>query len=224
MMSRERSAGEVAPQRSAVRHETIRIILADDHAIVRSGLSVLIATQKDMEVVGEAEDGEQALATFSRLRPDLVLLDLQMPKVDGVEVIARIRRLDPAARIVVLTTFAGDAQANRALQAGASGYLLKSCHRHELFDAIRSARAGIRRLDMEIARGLSLHGNDQLTERECEIVRLAGAGRSNREIANVLLLTEDTIKGYMKIIFLKLGAADRAHAVTIAVRRGFISL
>jgi len=202
----------------------IRILLADDHTVVRAGLIALLGSQEDMSIVGEAGDGERAVVEFQRLTPDVVLLDLQMPGVGGIEALSRIRALSPDARVIVLTTFSGDAQAAQAIQAGACGYLLKTSSRHELFAAIRHARSGVRYLDPTVERELALNANDQLTRRECDIIGLVANGRSNKEIAQSLLLAEDTIKGYLKIIFLKLGAQDRTHAVTIAARRGFISI
>jgi len=200
----------------------IRILLADDHAIVRSGVCALLLTQPDLEVVGDVADGLEALDAYQRLKPDIVLLDLQMPKLDGVQTVTQLREVDPGARIIILTTFAGDAQAIRALRAGAAGYLLKSNVRGELFVAIRTVHKGGRYLTADVEHAVSYYRADQLTAKECDIVRMVGEGRTNKEIAAELALTEGTIKGYMKLIFLRLGAADRAHAVTIATRRGFI--
>lgn len=200
----------------------IRVLLADDHAIVRSGICALLVTQPDMKVVGDVADGLEAVAAYQRLKPDIVLLDLQMPRLDGVQTVMRLRKADPTARIIILTTFAGDAQAIRALRAGAAGYLLKTNVRSELFVAIRTVHKGGRYLTADVEQIVSRYADDQLTAKECDIVRMAGLGRTNKEIAAELALTEGTIKGYMKLIFLKLGAADRAHAVTIATRRGFI--
>lgn len=210
--------------RTAAGHDNarIRILLADDHAIVRSGVCVLLLTQPDLEVVGDVADGLEAVAAYQRLKPDIVLLDLQMPNLDGVQTVTRLREVDPDARIIILTTFAGDAQAIRALRAGAAGYLLKTNVRSELFVAIRTVHKGGRHLTADVEQAVSHYRDDQLSAKECDIVRMAGEGRTNKEIAAELALTEGTIKGYMKLIFSKLGAADRAHAVTIATRRGFI--
>lgn len=203
----------------------IRILVVDDHPLLREGVRAVIDTQADLEVVAEADSGEQAYALFERHRPDVVLMDLQMPGMGGVAAIAALRADHPNARIVVLTTYAGDVQATRALRAGASGYLLKSSMRKELLDTIRSVHGGGRHMAAEVAAGIALNiAAEGLTIREADVLTLAAGGNSNKQIAARLHLSEDTIKGYMKVIYSKLGAADRAHAVTIAARRGIIQI
>ncbi|WP_241126817.1 response regulator transcription factor [Novosphingobium terrae] len=203
----------------------IRVLVVDDHVFLRDGIRAIIASQSDMEVVGEAEDGEQAVARFQALHPDVVLMDLQMPRMGGLEAIEAIMALDSAARILVLTTYAGDTQALRALKAGAAGYLLKSALRQELLDTIRSVRQGGRHVDAQVATGIAIHiVQDALSEREIRVLSLAASGHSNRQIADRVAVAEETVKGYMKAIFSKLGARDRTHAVTIAARRGIIEI
>ncbi|MDQ0839323.1 response regulator transcription factor [Sphingomonas faeni] len=202
----------------------IRVLLADDHELIRSGMQAFIATQDDFEVVGEASDGLEAVAAYGRLMPDVMLLDMQMPHLDGVDVISAIIADHPSAKIVILTTYSGDARAIRALNAGAVGYMLKTNLRKELFEAIRNADKGTKTIDHQVAQNMAVFRSDQLTKRERDIVSLARDGKSNREIGNDLGLAEETVKGYMKLIFAKLRASDRANAVAIAARRGFISL
>lgn len=203
----------------------IRIMVVDDHPLLREGVCAVIEAQADLEIVAEAETGEQAIALYEQHHPDIVLMDLQMPGMGGVAAIETLRRVHPMSRIIVLTTYAGDAQAVRALRAGAVGYLLKSSMRKELLETIRSVNAGGKHLSAEIATGIALHlAEDVLSGRESEVLTLAAAGNSNKQIGVRLGLSEDTVKGYMKIIYSKLGAADRTHAVTIAARRGIIEL
>lgn len=203
----------------------IRVLVVDDHPLLREGVCAVIETQSDLSIVAEADSGEEALRLYDRHRPDVVLMDLQMPGMGGVAAITALRKSHPAARIIVLTTYAGDAQAMSALRAGAAGYLLKSSLRNELLDTIRSVHAGGKYLSAGIATEIALHlAEDLLTNRECEVLTLAASGNSNKQIAARLGLSEDTIKGYMKVIYAKLGAADRTHAVTIAARRGIIEL
>ncbi|KUR80805.1 response regulator transcription factor [Novosphingobium sp. FSW06-99] len=204
---------------------TIRVLIVDDHPLLREGVRAVIENQPDLTIVAEAETGEQALDLFDAHRPDIVLMDLQMPGMGGVAAIQALRRADPACRIIVLTTYSGDAQAIRALHAGATGYLLKSSLRKELLDTIRTVHAGGKHLSADVATGIAFHmAEDLLSGREAEVLTLAAAGNSNKQIAGRLNLSEDTIKGYMKVIYAKLGAADRTHAVTIAARRGMIEL
>lgn len=208
-----------------VQADRIRILVVDDHPMLREGVRAVLETQPDLTIVAEAEDGEGAIELFAQHRPDVVLMDLQMPGIGGVAAIETLRASYPNARIVVLTTYAGDAQAMRAIRAGAAGYLLKNAMRKELLDTIRSVHAGGRHLTAEVATGIALHATeDGLSAREAEVLTLAAAGNSNKQIGSRIGLSEDTIKGYMKVIYLKLGAADRTHAVTIAARRGIISL
>ncbi len=201
----------------------IRVLIVDDHAVVREGIAALLGRQPDMVAVGEASDGAEAVARFVELAPDVTLMDMQMSGVGGVEAIEQIRRLSPEARILVLTTYPGDAQVVRALRAGAAGYLLKNCIRKELLDAIRSVHAGRRALSPDVAHDLATHALDEpLSDRELTILRLVANGNPNKQIASQLTLSPDTIKAHLKSIFAKLGVDDRTEAVTVAVRRGFI--
>jgi DNA-binding NarL/FixJ family response regulator len=203
----------------------IRILIADDHPMLREGVAAVIQMQPDMIVVGEAEDGDGAIAEYDRLRPDITLIDLRMPGKSGVIAIEAIRRQHPEARLIVLTTFTGDAQALQALRAGASGYLLKSSLRRDLLDAIRNVHAGHRHLQPEIANGIALHAiDDPLSPREIEILQMIATGKANKEVARLLGLSEDTIKSHVKSIFGKLYVSDRTHAVTVAAKRGIIDL
>lgn len=204
----------------------IGVLVVDDHPLLRDGLRAILDAQPDMYLAGEAGDGEDAVALYPRLAPDLVLMDLQLPRMDGVEAIARIRQLDPQARVLVLTTYSGDIRAIRALQAGALGYLLKDMLRHELLDTIRAAMAGQRlRIPAPIAESIASHViRDSLSEREVAVLAAAAAGLSNKCIGQQLSISEQTVKAHMKSILSKLEARDRTHAVTIALQRGIITL
>lgn len=203
----------------------IRILLADDHPMLREGIAGLVADQPDLELVGEASNGREAIAQFRKHRPDITLLDLQMPEMNGIDAILAIRSEFPEARIVVLTTYTGDAQILRALKAGAQAYLLKSMLRRELLDTIRMVHRGQRRIPPEVAAQLAEHaGDDRLTSREIEVLRLIASGKANKLVASDLSITEETVKGHVKSILSKLGASDRTHAVTIALKRGIIEL
>ena len=203
----------------------IRILIADDHPMMRDGIAAVIERHADLVVAGEAKDGHEAVAQFRALRPDVTLMDIQMPGRDGIAAIAAIREEFPQAAIVVLTTYAGDTQAVRALQAGASGYLLKSCIRKDLIETIRTVHAGRRAIDPQVAQEIALHvAEERLTDRELGILKLVAEGQQNKQIAWQLALSIDTVKGHMKSIFAKLDAADRTHAVTIAARRGFLEI
>lgn len=203
----------------------IRILLADDHPLLRDGVAGLVADQPDMELVGEASNGREAIDQFRKHRPDITLLDLQMPELNGIDAILAIRGEFPEARIVVLTTYTGDAQILSALKAGAQAYLLKSALRRELLDTIRDVHKGQRRIPPEVAVRLAEHAaDDLLTSREVEVLRLIAAGKANKLVASDLSITEETVKGHVKNILSKLGASDRTHAVTIALKRGIIEL
>lgn len=203
----------------------IRILIVDDHAMLREGVAAILQIESDMELVGEAQDGAQALERFRALRPDVTLMDLKMSGMNGLETITAIRSEFPDARILVLTTYAGDVQAVRALRAGATGYLLKSSLRKELLDAIRDVHRGRRHLHRDVAGEIALHVIDEdLSEREVAVLRLVSVGKANKQIARDLDLSEETVKGHLKTIFAKLDVADRTHAVTVAARRGIIEL
>jgi DNA-binding NarL/FixJ family response regulator len=197
----------------------------DDHPLLRQGIAALIKSQPDLTLVAEACDGEEAVAQFRLHRPDVTLMDLQMPNVNGTEAISRIRSEFPEAKILVLSTYAGDVQILRAIKTGAKGYLLKGNVRTELLDAIRAVHAGRKQLPPEIAAELAQHAaDDQLSVREIDVLRLIGDGNANKQIADKLSIGEATVKNHISNILSKLGANDRAHAVTIALQRGIIEL
>jgi DNA-binding NarL/FixJ family response regulator len=193
--------------------------------MLREGVAAVLQLQPDMELVGEAQNGREAVDLFRRTLPDVTLMDLQMPEMGGVEAIEAIRAESPSARILVLTTYAGDVLALRAMKAGAAGYLLKSSLRKELVDTIRTVHAGRRHVSAEIASEIAVHAvDDQLSEREINVLNLVANGHSNKAIALKLSISDETVKAHLKSIFLKLDVADRTHAVTMAARRGFIQL
>jgi len=203
----------------------IRVLSVDDHALLRDGIAALIANQSDMELVAEASNGREAIEMFRKHNPDVTLMDLQMPEMGGIDAMSAIRSEFPEARIIVLTTYAGDVQVFRALKGGARAFLLKGLLRKELLDTIRAVHAGQRRLPPEIAAEIAEHATDDaLTPREIEVLRLIAGGNANKEIAARLSITEETVKGHVKNILAKLGASDRTHAVTIGLKRGFIDL
>jgi DNA-binding NarL/FixJ family response regulator len=203
----------------------IRILSVDDHPMLREGIAALVASQPDMKLVAEASTGREAVEQFRKHRPDLTLMDLQMPEMDGIEAMAAICSEFPEARIIVLTTYKGDVQVLRALKAGARAYLLKGLLRKELLETIRAVHAGQKRIPAEIASELADHAvDDALTAREIDVLRLIALGNANKLIADQLGITEDTVKGHVKNILSKLGASDRTHAVTIALKRGIIEL
>jgi DNA-binding NarL/FixJ family response regulator len=201
----------------------IRILTVDDHPLLREGIAAVIEGQPDMTLVAEATNGHEAIESFRKHRPDVALMDLRMPDMNGIEAIRAIRTEFPTARIVVLTTYAGDVQALGALKAGASGYLLKSMLRKDLLDTIRTVHAGKRRIPPQIASEIAEHAaDDALTQREIDVLRRVGSGNSNKQIAVQLAISEGTVKAHMKSILPKLGAHDRTHAVMIAVKRGIL--
>lgn len=203
----------------------IRILTVDDHVLLREGIGAVLEGQADMVLVGQAGNGREAVEMFRKLRPDVTLMDLRMPDMNGIEAITAIRREFPNARIIVLTTYAGDVQASAALRAGAAGYLLKSFVSKELLETIRAVHAGKRRIPGEIATEIAVHvADDALSEREIDVLRRVAAGMSNKVIAAELNISEGTVKTHMKSILPKLDATDRTHAVMIALKRGILDL
>jgi DNA-binding NarL/FixJ family response regulator len=203
----------------------IQILAVDDHPLLRGGVAALIAAESDMVLVGEASSGQEAIQEFRRLKPDVTLMDVQMPNVDGIDAIIAIRSGFPSARIIVLTTYEGDFLAKRALKAGAQAYVLKSLVRKDLLDTIRLVHRGARRVDPEIAEQIANSMSDEaLSEREIEVLSLIAAGESNKVVAANLRISEETVKSHVRSILAKLGASDRTHAVTLALRRGIIQL
>jgi DNA-binding NarL/FixJ family response regulator len=201
----------------------IRILSVDDHALIRQGVAGLLAIQADMKLIAEASNGREAIHQFRQHRPDITLMDLQMPEMGGLDAIIAIRSEFPDARIIVLTTYAGDAQALRALQAGARGYLLKDTLHKELLDTVRAVHAGKKSLSPEVSFRLAEHATDDaLTPAEIGILALIAEGLANKQIADRLSITEDTVKGRVKSILSKLGANDRTHAAMIGLKRGII--
>jgi DNA-binding NarL/FixJ family response regulator len=203
----------------------IRILAVDDHPILRQGIAGLIADESDMTLVAEAANGREAIKQFRAHRPDVTLMDLQMPEMSGLDAMIAIRGEFPEARIIVLTTYAGDVQARRALQAGARAYLLKNSLHKELLDTIRAVHAGRKNLSPEVSFDLAEHAaEDTLSPLEVRVLRLIADGNSNKEIAARLSVTEDSAKGHVRNILSKLGANDRTHAATIGIKRGIIEL
>jgi DNA-binding NarL/FixJ family response regulator len=201
----------------------IKILTVDDHPILREGIASIIQGEKDMIVVGEASNGREAIEVFRSKRPDVTLMDLQMPDLNGIAAIATIRQEHPQARIIVLTTYEGDVLTRRALKAGATGYILKDMIRTELLEAIRAVHLGLKYIPQKIAAELAEHySEDDLSEREIEVLREVARGTSNKIIASHLSISEATVKAHMQNILLKLGASDRTHAVSIATTRGFL--
>ena len=203
----------------------IRVLSADDHPLLREGIAALIGNQTDMELVAEACNGREALEQFRKHRPDITLMDLQMPEMNGIDAISAIRCEFPEARIIILTTHAGDVQVSRAFKAGARAYLLKGSLRNQLLEAIRAVHAGQKRVSSEVAAEIVEHSTDDaLTPREVDVLRLVAKGNANKEIGAQLSLTEETVKSHIRNILAKLEARDRTHAVTIGAKRGIIDL
>lgn len=202
----------------------IRILAADDHPLLREGIAALIGTERDMRLVAEATTGRETIERFRAVRPDVTLLDIQMPEMSGIDALIAIRSEFPTAKVIILTTYGGDVLARRALKAGAYAYVLKGLVRKDLLDTIRAVHVGQKRIHPEVAAELAVHiGEDPISEREIEILRLVAVGNSNKEIGARLSITEQTVKAHMKRIIAKLGANDRTHAVTLALDRGVLS-
>jgi DNA-binding NarL/FixJ family response regulator len=201
----------------------IRILTADDHALVRKGIAAILASQSDMRLVAEASNGREAVEQFRSHRPDVTLMDLQMPEINGLDAMIAIRAEFPDARIIILTTYTGDVQVLRAMKVGARGYLLKTLLDKELLDTIRAVHAGKKVLSAEASYEVAEHAtSDALTPAEIDVLQLIAAGHANKQIAHELSITEDSVKGRVKNILSKLGAADRTNAAMIGVRRGII--
>ncbi len=209
----------------SAQSRSIRILTVDDHPLVRRGIATLVAGESDMSLVGEASNGREAILHFRQHRPDVTLMDLQMPEMNGLDAIIAILGEFPDARIVVLTTYAGDMQVQRALQAGARAYLLKNTLHKQLLDTIRAVHEGKKTISPEISFELAEHAiDDALTPGEIAVLRLIAAGNANKQIADQLSISEETVKGRVKNILSKLGANDRTHAAMIGLKRGIIEL
>ncbi len=203
----------------------IRILAVDDHPVVRQGIAGLVGVQPDMVMVGEASNGREAIQQFRTHHPDITLMDLQMPEMNGLDALIAIRNEFPDARVIVLTTYAGDAQILRALKAGAQAYLLKNTLHKELLETIRAVHAGKKTLSPEVSYQVAEHAaDDSLTPAEIAVLRLIAAGNANKQIADQLSITEETVKSRVKNILSKLGANDRTHAAMIGLKRGIIEL
>ena len=203
----------------------IRILAVDDHPLLREGIAALVNSQPDMKLIAQAANGREAIEQFRKHRPDVTLMDLQMPEMNGIDAMIAIRGEFPQARIVVLTTYKGDVDVLRALKAGARGYLLKNLLRRELLETIRAVHTGEKRIPPEVAAQIADHAaEDDLTSREIEVLQLIASGNANKAIAARLLISEETVKGHVKNILSKLDANDRTHAVTIGLKRGIIAL
>ena len=203
----------------------IRILAVDDHPVVRQGIAGMVSVETDMTLVGEASNGREAIQQFRALHPDITLMDVQMPQMNGLDALIAIRNEFSDAKVIMLTTYTGDVQILRALKAGAQGYLLKSTLHRDLLDTIRSVYAGKKALSPEASYEVAEHGTDDaLTPREIDVLRLIAAGNSNKRVADKLSIGEASVKSHVESILSKLGANDRTHAVTIAIKRGIIDL
>ena len=203
----------------------IRILTVDDHPLIRVGIATLVAPESDMKVVGEASNGREGIAKFRECLPDVTLMDLQMPDMNGIDAVTAIRDEFPEARIIVLTTYTGDVQVLRAIKAGAQAYVTKNLVHKELLHTIRAVHAGRKTMSPEVAAQVAAYAGDEaLTPREIDVLRMIAAGSANKEIAAQLSISEESVKSRVKNILLKLGANDRTHAVTIGAKRGFIEL
>src|SRR5712675_3044232 len=201
----------------------IKVLSVDDHPLLREGIAALVNAESDMKLVAEGTNGQEAIEKFRLHRPDVTLMDLQMPALNGIEAIIGIRSEFPNARIIVLTTYTGDVQVLRALKAGARGYILKGHVHRQLLETIRAVHAGQKRIPPEVAAALADHAaEDALSSREIDVLRLIASGNANKVIADQLSITEETVKSHVSNILSKLGANDRTHAVTIALKRGII--
>jgi len=212
-------------ERVTSQTKPIRVLVVDDHPLIREGIGALLMNQKDLELVGVAANGLEAVEAFRAHQPDVTLMDLQMPEMNGVDAITAIRTEFPKARIIALTTYAGDVLAQRALKAGARAYLLKNDERKDLLNAIRAVHGGQKEIHSGVATELAMHAaDDALTSRETEVLVLIAGGNSNKLIADKLCISDETVKGHVSSILSKLGANDRTHAVTLALKRGIIDL
>jgi len=201
----------------------IRVLIVDDHQLLREGIASVLENEPDMQIIAEADTGRSAIELHRKFKPDVTLMDLRMPDVNGLDAITAIRKSSPTARIIVITTFAGDALVVAALRAGAAGYLLKNTLRDDLIEAIRIVHSGKRRIPPDVATQVAENaGSETLTLREIRVLELVAAGHSNKMIAAKLNISENTVKAYMHNILPKIGAHDRTHAVTIAIKRGII--
>jgi len=204
---------------------SIRVLTVDDHPLLRQGIAAILEDQPDIQLVAEAATGGQALQEFRQHQPDITLMDLRLPDMSGIDAMIAIRAACPDARVIILTTFEGDVEIQRALRAGACGYLLKSGSPKDLIEGIRQVNAGKKRVPREVAARLAEHlGDDSLTQREVEVLRHVAGGNRNRDIAHLLFVSEETVKVHVKHIMDKLGANDRTQAIAIAARRGIIQL
>lgn len=210
---------------TGTQQQSMRIMIVDDHPLMRVGIAAILATRDDMEVVAQASSGEEAMRLYADCSPDLVLMDLRLPQMSGVDAIRAIRASSPEARFVVLTTYEGDEDIYQALEAGARGYLIKGMPHEALIDALRKVHAGGRFLPAPVTRALaSRHPESELSPRESEVLQLLVAGRSNRDIAGALGIKEATVKSHVSVILMRLGVEDRTQAVVAALRRGLVHL